>query len=72
MLFSMVAFFGVIITVNMIMARFAVTTWSGLVVPNTYVASQQFNTQAELNRGRSRPGISMSLSTRMPMVFRSC
>jgi hypothetical protein len=29
MLFSMVAFFGVIFTVNMIMARFAVTTWSG-------------------------------------------
>jgi nitrogen fixation protein FixH len=54
MLFSMVAFFGVIIAVNLIMARFAVTTWSGLVVPNTYVASQQFNAQAELSRARSR------------------
>jgi nitrogen fixation protein FixH len=46
MLATMVAFFGVIITVNLIMARFAVTTWSGLVVPNTYVASQQFNAKA--------------------------
>ena len=43
MLGTMVAFFGVIITVNLIMARFAVTTWSGLVVPNTYVASQTFD-----------------------------
>jgi nitrogen fixation protein FixH len=50
MLFSMVAFFGVIIAVNLTMARFAVTTWSGLVVPNTYVASQQFNAKAEESR----------------------
>ncbi|MCY0095738.1 FixH family protein [Hoeflea ulvae] len=50
MLFTMVAFFGVIITVNLIMARFAVTTWSGLVVPNTYVASQQFNAKAAESR----------------------
>ncbi|MEQ8479435.1 MAG: FixH family protein [Hoeflea sp.] len=50
MLLAMVAFFGVIITVNLTMARFAVTTWSGLVVPNTYVASQQFNSQAAQSR----------------------
>ncbi|WP_420409991.1 FixH family protein [Hoeflea sp.] len=50
MLMTMVAFFGVIITVNLVMARFAVTTWSGLVVPNTYVASQQFNSQAAQSR----------------------
>lgn len=50
MLLTMVAFFGVIITVNLMMARFAVTTWSGLVVPNTYVASQEFNTQAAQSR----------------------
>jgi nitrogen fixation protein FixH len=56
MLFSMVAFFGVIFTVNMIMARFAVTTWSGLVVPNTYVASQQFNTQAAQSRAIAAKG----------------
>lgn len=50
MLGAMVAFFGVIITVNLIMARFAITTWSGLVVPNTYVASQEFNGKAAQSR----------------------
>lgn len=39
-------FFGTIITVNLIMARFAITTWTGLVVENTYVASQEFNDKA--------------------------
>jgi nitrogen fixation protein FixH len=38
-----IAFFGVIITVNLIMARAAVTNWTGLVVKNSYVASQHFN-----------------------------
>lgn len=60
MLFSMVAFFGVIFTVNMIMARFAVTTWSGLVVPNTYVASQQFNTQAAQSRAIAAKGFDVA------------
>lgn len=36
-------FFGIIIVVNLIMAYFAVSTWSGLVVQNSYVASQEFN-----------------------------
>lgn len=43
MLMIMLAFFGVIIAVNFVMARFAVTSWTGLVVENSYVASQQFN-----------------------------
>lgn len=37
------AFFGVIIAVNFLMAYFAESTWSGLVVENGYVASQSFN-----------------------------
>lgn len=37
------AFFGVIIAVNLFMARAAVVNWTGLVVKNSYVASQQFN-----------------------------
>lgn len=61
MLFSMVAFFGVIITVNLIMARFAITTWSGLVVPNTYVASQQFNAKAAESRAIAALGYQMKL-----------
>ncbi len=43
MLFSMLAFFGVIIAVNLVMAVFANTSWTGLVVKNSYVASQKFN-----------------------------
>lgn len=36
-------FFGTIITVNLILAYFATTSWTGLVVESSYVASQQFN-----------------------------
>lgn len=40
-------FFGTIITVNMILAFNAGSTWTGLVVKNTYVASQIFNEETE-------------------------
>ncbi|MFK5979227.1 MAG: FixH family protein [Rhizobiaceae bacterium] len=43
MLAIMVAFFGVIIAVNIGMATIASKTWTGLVVKNSYVASQDFN-----------------------------
>lgn len=39
----MVAFFGVIVTVNLVMARMAGATFGGVVVDNSYVASQHFN-----------------------------
>lgn len=39
----MVAFFSVVIGVNFVMARDAIHTFSGTVVENSYVASQQFN-----------------------------
>ena len=39
----MVGFFGVIIAVNFTMARFATATFGGIVVENSYVASQEFN-----------------------------
>ena len=37
------AFFGVVIAVNLVMATFASRTFGGLVVDNSYVASQKFN-----------------------------
>jgi nitrogen fixation protein FixH len=37
--------FGVILTVNMAMAWFAVSTFPGVEVQNSYVASQGFNTR---------------------------
>ncbi len=39
----MVGFFGVVVGVNVLLASFAVSTFSGVVVENSYVASQGFN-----------------------------
>jgi nitrogen fixation protein FixH len=43
MLLLTMSFFGVIIAVNMVMATFAARTFSGTIVDNSYVASQQYN-----------------------------
>lgn len=53
MLAIMIAFFSVIIVVNFTMATMASRSWTGLVVKNSYVASQQYNghlQQAEAQR----------------------
>jgi nitrogen fixation protein FixH len=39
----LIAFFGVIIAVNVVNARYASATFGGEVVENSYVASQRFN-----------------------------
>ncbi|KRA84483.1 FixH family protein [Altererythrobacter sp. Root672] len=39
----LVAFFGIVIAVNFTMARYASSTFGGIVVENSYVASQKFN-----------------------------
>ncbi|WP_378946446.1 FixH family protein [Mesorhizobium sp. ANAO-SY3R2] len=56
MLAIMVAFFGTIITVNLVMATFANTSWTGLVVQNSYVASQQFNEKVAESRAQAALG----------------
>ncbi|MFO1255806.1 MAG: FixH family protein [Sphingomonadaceae bacterium] len=38
-----VAFFAVVIAVNLVMARAAISTFGGVVVENSYVASQNYN-----------------------------
>jgi nitrogen fixation protein FixH len=43
MLTVMVGFFGLIIAVNLTMARLASDTFGGSIVANSYVASQRFN-----------------------------
>ena len=53
----MIAFFGVIISVNVTMAWYAGHSWSGLVAENTFVASQQFNAKAEHMREMAATGI---------------
>lgn len=56
MLLVMLAFFGVIIAVNVTMATLANTSWSGLIVKNSYVASQHFNAQARAARAQTALG----------------
>ena len=56
MLVSMLAFFGVIIGVNVYLAVSASRTWTGLVVENSYVASQQFNEKERTAREQAALG----------------
>ncbi len=45
MLLIMLAFFGTVVGVNLTLAYFATGSWTGLVVKNSYVASQEFNSR---------------------------
>lgn len=56
MLAIMIAFFGTIITVNVTMAYLANSSWSGMLAKNTYVASQDFNKNAERAREWAKEG----------------
>lgn len=56
MLAIMLTFFGVIIAVNVTMAVMANTSWSGFVVKNSYIASQEFNGKAEEGRRQAALG----------------
>ena len=64
MLLVMILFFGTIIAVNFTMAWFAHSSWSGLVVENTYVASQEFNEKAALARKIEASGIKGALDVK--------
>jgi len=46
----LLAFFGVIVAVNFTMATFATRTFGGVVVENSYVASQKYNGWLEAAR----------------------
>lgn len=56
MLAVMVLFFGVVIGVNVFMAYSAISTWTGLVVENSYVASQAFNAKLKNARAQQAMG----------------
>jgi nitrogen fixation protein FixH len=56
MLVLMLAFFGTVIAVNLVMATFAVRTFGGTVVDNSYVASQRFNGWLEEARAQQALG----------------
>jgi nitrogen fixation protein FixH len=56
MLATIVAILAVVIGVNVTMATLAGRSWTGLVVENTYVASQQFNEKAREGRAQAALG----------------
>ena len=56
MLAILVAFFGVVISVNLLMAWYANSSWSGLISKDTYVASQDFNIEAAKARAWADEG----------------
>ncbi|MBW8636034.1 FixH family protein [Hoeflea sp. WL0058] len=56
MLGIIVAFFAVVIGVNLTMAYFASHSWSGLIVHNTYVASQHFDEDVEATKALHKRG----------------
>lgn len=55
-------FFGVVITVNLVMATFAVRTFGGVVVENSYVASQKYNGWLAEARRQEKLGWDVKLS----------
>lgn len=58
----MVLFFGTITAVNIYMATSASRSWTGLVVKNSYVASQKFNDNAKKARKQNALGYKGALS----------
>jgi nitrogen fixation protein FixH len=56
-----VSFFAVIIAVNVTLAVLANTSWTGLVVENSYMASQNFNRDAAVAREQQTVGWKMQL-----------
>ncbi len=57
----LVAGFGVIIAVNLVMAVLATRTFPGLIVENSYVASQEFN--AGLKAGREQKQLGWTVAS---------
>ncbi len=57
----LVAFFGTVAAVNFTMARYASSTFGGIVVENSYVASQEFN--GWLEEARESEGLGWAVVT---------
>ena len=64
MLMAMLAFFGVIIAVNLAMATLAVRSWTGLLVGNAYVESQAFNQRIAATAARDARGLKIDIELR--------
>lgn len=62
MLWIMITFFGTVMLVNGALAYFAIESWTGLVVPNSYVASQSFNKDTEIRTQAVDNGAEVSVA----------
>ncbi|MCF6302317.1 MAG: FixH family protein [Devosiaceae bacterium] len=62
MLIIVLLFFGTIFSVNIFMATKAVQSWTGLVVKNSYVASQQFNEKLAASRAQAELNLKIDLT----------
>ncbi|MDR7060595.1 MULTISPECIES: FixH family protein [unclassified Sphingopyxis] len=58
----LVGFFAVVIAVNLTMARFAMSTFGGKVVENSYVASQHYNEWLKRADAQDRLGWNESIT----------
>lgn len=67
-LVSLLAFFGVIITVNLTMAYLANSTWSGLIVKNGYVASQSFDKDLARSKAQDALGWTVEMTHTLDRV----
>ena len=56
----LLSFFGLIIAVNVTMATLAAGTWPGLVVANSYVESQRFNSRVAAARKQEALGYALA------------
>lgn len=57
-----ISFFGVIISVNVVMATLAMRSWTGLVVENSYVASQEFEEKRLAHEAQLKAGWQATLT----------
>lgn len=64
MLAFVLLFFGTIISVNIYMATMAITSWTGLVVKNSYVASQEFNEKLAASDAQAALHLQVNLTYR--------
>lgn len=62
MLFTLVGGFGVVVAVNFYMASLASSTFGGITVENSYVASQRFNGWLERARAQDALGWQASIA----------
>lgn len=62
MFWIMFVFFGTIMSVNFTMAYLANSSWSGMLAKNTFVASQDFNKNADRAREWTREGFKGQVS----------